>query len=273
MMLEAGFVYFVGRENESSYCIWNPDRKKVEVVATARVDDGQGIDDVHEERGINDRIQPHPTNKKPDLTDSDETDSPSDSEDVHSEEEGHEILSHDDSMNQKSRFFTGMIGNEDPDGDIGNSTLGSQHFGQVLGESESEDNEESSFHPEEGSYFDPYGPTWTDDHVEPLGTGATESGLDDFVTGNEESQENIEHGSSDILEEDQIFIGDDAREADDSDVLDLNTTAIRQNHNIRQPNDQVLEHLRTKYQCVLAINTSDQVGTFQSIPRISITIR
>ena len=37
--------YFVGCESESMYCIWNPDTNKVRRVPTARVDDGEGLDD------------------------------------------------------------------------------------------------------------------------------------------------------------------------------------------------------------------------------------
>lgn len=41
--------YFVGAENESTYRIWDPVAKTVKRVMTARIDEGEGLDDDHEE--------------------------------------------------------------------------------------------------------------------------------------------------------------------------------------------------------------------------------
>lgn len=44
--------YFVGCESESTYRIWDPSKRKVVRLAAARTDDGQGLEDVHEEPDI-----------------------------------------------------------------------------------------------------------------------------------------------------------------------------------------------------------------------------
>ena len=48
--------YFVGCESESIYRIWEPEKKKVLRISVARIDDGEGLDDDHEDPNINQRV-------------------------------------------------------------------------------------------------------------------------------------------------------------------------------------------------------------------------
>lgn len=48
--------YFVGCESESVYRIWHPEEKKVYRISVARIDDGQGLDDHHDEANHVDRV-------------------------------------------------------------------------------------------------------------------------------------------------------------------------------------------------------------------------
>ena len=48
--------YFMGCESELIYRIWNPDKNKVVRVLAARVDDGEGLDDLQDGLNRNDRV-------------------------------------------------------------------------------------------------------------------------------------------------------------------------------------------------------------------------
>ena len=52
--------YFVGCESESVYCIWSPEKNKVLWISAARIDDGEGLDDNHEDPSLNQRITQEP---------------------------------------------------------------------------------------------------------------------------------------------------------------------------------------------------------------------
>lgn len=48
--------YYMGSDSESVYRVWNPDKKKVVRVSTANIDDGEGLDDLHDEDTVNRRV-------------------------------------------------------------------------------------------------------------------------------------------------------------------------------------------------------------------------
>ena len=58
--------YFVGCESESIYRIWDPAKSKVVRISSARIEDGEGHDDEHEQPSMNHRVPPPQQVSQPD---------------------------------------------------------------------------------------------------------------------------------------------------------------------------------------------------------------
>jgi hypothetical protein len=103
--------YFVGCESESVYRIWNPEKKKVLRISTARIDDGNGLDDPHPE-GNPAPSRGAPDNNRPTQDDESES-SPSDadqSDGADSADEGGQLPADDG-----EELFVGMVVDEHDD--------------------------------------------------------------------------------------------------------------------------------------------------------------
>ena len=98
--------YFVGCENESTYRVWNPDTKRVRRVAYTIVEDGQGLDDPHDDQNANDRITREPLQPVANGTESDSNPySDDDISDVDNDQNSGHNIQDSVQMGHRSRFF------------------------------------------------------------------------------------------------------------------------------------------------------------------------
>ena len=118
--------YFMGCESESIYRIWNPEKNKVVRISTARIDDGEGLEDGQDRPSRNDRIgeEPREAEETSELSDSGETNSNESESDTG--RDSAEINNTDDDAGVEILSDEGPLGREltpEPDQPTGNHEI------------------------------------------------------------------------------------------------------------------------------------------------------
>ena len=140
--------YFVGTESESCYRIWDPELKCVKRIAIVRIDDGEGLDDPHDEASLNNRMPP-PTpppegfedgGYESDLPEDDSEDDEADADDI--------SISSRLTMHEEADFATGFedLGIDAED----RNNIGTENRSQLI-EFTQEEPEDSSGNPNSDS--------------------------------------------------------------------------------------------------------------------------